>query len=120
MASKIADTIDNIQEYLEIKAESIKLRILIQLTKTFSGIISISVILLLGFFLLFFLSFAVAILLNDALNSEFLGYFILCGFYLLIIILVLILAQKGVIQGWFESIILTLTKKEDEKDDQTV
>lgn len=117
MAHVVGDIIDKIKEYIEVKTEQIKLMALARLAKVFSGILTLSIILLIGFFLLFFLSFALAYVLNDALGSTHLGFFLICGFYLLIIIIMLILSRKGIIQGWFESLILNISEGIEDEDD---
>lgn len=117
MANAIGKVINNITEYIEIKTEQLKLRIVTKLAKMLSGVISLSFLMATGLFFMFFLSFAVGFLLNDVLESTYLGFFIIAGFYLLIIILILILVKTKKIQGWFEQIIIKAAEKGDEQDD---
>ena len=116
MASAIGDTISKLKEYIDIKTEQIKLVVLGKVAIVLSNLIAISIILLFSFFLVFFLSFALANVLNDVLESTNLGFFMVAGFYLIIIIAVAILTKKGVIQRWIEALIVNNSDEEDEKD----
>ncbi|MEM6642436.1 MAG: phage holin family protein [Bacteroidota bacterium] len=117
MSSKVADTIDKIQEYIEVKFEFLKYKILVHTSKTLAGIITLSILILFGFFLLFFLSFAIAIVLNESMDSAYLGYFIVCGFYLAVVLLVLLLFRRGTIQKLFENVIIAIAKEQDGEED---
>lgn len=117
MASAIGETISKLKEYVDVKTEQIKLIVLARVSSILSNVISLSIILLFSFFLIFFLSFAIANLLNEIFESLYLGYFLISSFYLLIIIIVLILAKRGIIQGWIESLIVNNSEKEDEAED---
>ena len=117
MAGAIGDTISKLKEYVDVKTEQIKLVVLAKVSIVLSNVIAVSITLLFSFFLFFFLSFAVANVLNDAFQSSHIGFFLIAGFYLLIIIVVLILAKRGIIQGWIERLILTISEKEDETED---
>lgn len=117
MANAIGETISKLKEYVEVKTEQIKLLVLARVAVVLSNVIAASIFVLLTFFLVFFLSFGIANVLNNVFNSSHLGYFSLAGFYLLIIIIVLMLAKRGIIQGWIETFILNISEKENEKED---
>ena len=116
MASTIGDLIDKIKEYIELKAEQLKLKALPHVSRFIAGIIALSSALLFGFLTLFFLSFAVANILNDLLGSSFYGYLIISGLFLIIILVILLLVKKGIVQGWIEEVILKTSKDEHEED----
>lgn len=117
MANTISDTIHKLKEYVDVKTEQIKLLVLARVSAVLSNAIAISIILLFTFFLVFFLTFGIANYLNDVLESSHLGYFAISGCYLLIIIIVMILAKRGIIQRWIESLVLNNSEKENETDD---
>jgi hypothetical protein len=54
---------------------------------------------ILGIFFLIFLSVFAGLALNDAMDSEFWGFGIVAGFYLLLLILVLVGVDKAAFQG---------------------
>lgn len=117
MSSSARKLIENIVEFVEVKTEQIKLRIIARVAKMLSGVIALSVVAILGFFFLFFLSFAFAIMINIKFESEFLGYFIMAGVYLTIIFIVLLLLKNQVLQKGIERLIIKLeeAKYEHEK-----
>lgn len=116
MASTIGDIIDKLNEYVEVKAEQIKLMAIARLSGIISVSIALFIVLIVGFFFLFFLTFAIATIFNDVLGSAYLGYLLVAGVYFLFIIMVLILIKKGVIQSWIDSLILNIPPEEDEED----
>ncbi|MEM6736556.1 MAG: phage holin family protein [Bacteroidota bacterium] len=116
MANVIGNTIDKIIQYVELKGEQLKLKAIINIAKALSGAISLTFALVVTFFFLFFLSFAFAHLINEYLNSSYLGFFIISAFYLVIVIIVLILVKRKVIQRWFESLILKIAEGARDED----
>lgn len=117
MASATGEFVNKIQEYIEVKTEQVKLLVMGKVAKGLSGVLVLSLAVLLSFFLLFFLSFGLANVFNEWLDSSYLGYFILCGFYLLLICIVVILARRKIIQGWLEAVFMNAIEKEDEEED---
>ncbi|MEO9869922.1 phage holin family protein [Ekhidna sp.] len=108
MASSTRKVIDNIVEFIEIKTEQIKLRIIARIASMLSGVIAISFIGFLSLFFLFFLSFAIAELINIGLESTYLGYLIIAGGYLLVIIVVFFLVKSRRLQKLIEKAIVKL------------
>lgn len=115
MANSVGDLIDKIKEYIELKTEQLKLLAIERLAKVLSGILSISIIFFISLFFLFFLSFAFANYLNGIFESTFIGYLILCGIYVLMTLILAFLIKRGIVQSWFEKIILKAA--ENEQDD---
>lgn len=108
MASSTRKVIDNIVEFIEVKTEQIKLKIISRVARMLSGVIALSMLALFSMFFLFFLSFAFAEMINAGLNSTYLGYLIISGGYLLIIIIVVLLLKTRKMQKWIESLIMKL------------
>lgn len=118
MASSARQVIDNIIEFIEVKTEQIKLKIIARVARMLSGVIVLSMLGLFSMFFLFFLSFAFAEMLNESLGSNYLGYFIISGGYLLIIIVVILLLKTKKIQKWIETLIMKIEEaKYEQKTD---
>lgn len=108
MASSAKKVIDNIVEFVKVKAEQIKLRIIARMARMLSGVIALSISALFGMFFLFFISFAFAEMINQALNSKFYGFLIIAAAYLLIIIVMVVLVKSRRMQRWIEQLIIKL------------
>lgn len=94
LTNSIDDLKENIQAFKQSSAEYYKLSLYKGIVK---GSISLVNALLMGFFGLFallFLSIAVAVYLSNVLESPSAGYFIVGGFYLLLLILILVFGRK--------------------------
>ena len=117
MANAIGKVIQNITEYIEIKTEQIKLKIVARLARTLSAVLSSSFVAMMGLFFILFLSFAVALSLNSYFENDYAGFYIIAGFYFLIILITFILVKTKKIQRWFESLIIKIAEQEDEQDD---
>jgi hypothetical protein len=68
-----------------------------QVTKVVSTTIVISILLLLLNFLILFLGLGIAWWIGDLLNDIKIGFFIVGGFYLLLLILILTLGKKTIV-----------------------
>ena len=119
MASSARKVIDNITEFIEIKTEQIKLKIISRVARMLSGVIAISMLGMFSLFFLLFLSFAFAEMINIGLESTYLGYLIIAGAYLLVIILVVVLVKTRKLQKWIEAAIVKLeeARYEQERND---
>ncbi|MEP1035338.1 hypothetical protein [Ekhidna sp.] len=118
MASSARKVIDNIVEFIEVKTEQIKLKIITRIARMLSGVIAISMLALFSMFFLFFLSFAFAEMINMNLDSSYLGYLIVSGGFFLIILIVILLLKTGKMQKWIENLIVRLeeAKYEQKRD----
>lgn len=119
MASSARKVIDNIIEFIEIKTEQIKLKIISRVARMLSGVIAISMLGMFTLFFLLFLSFAFAEMINIGLESAYLGYLIIAGAYLLVIIFVVLLVKTRKLQKWIEAAIVKLeeARYEQERND---
>lgn len=110
--------INRLTEYLKIKAEQIKLQVIGHVAKLMSHVIVLSLLVFLGLFFFFFLSFAFGSFLNEVFESSYLGHLCVGGIYFLLILLIGILAKTGRIQAWLEILILKISDQiEDEEDE---
>lgn len=97
---------DDIQGYVKKSVEYYKLDFY---KRSMKSVISIARILLIsgvGLLVLFFLSFAVAIFIGDEVGNSSYGFFIVGGFYLIVLLLIAIFGKKVL-----EKTILTNTSK---------
>ena len=95
MASSTKKVIDDIIEFVEVKTEQIKLKIITRVSRMLSGVIALSMLTLFSMFFLFFLSFAFAEMINSSLESTYLGYLLISGGYFLIILTVVLLLNRS-------------------------
>lgn len=117
MATSIRKIVDQLAEYAEIKTDQIKLKFISKVSKLLATTLSIVLIGALGLLFLLFLSLSMAEILNESLDSNFWGHLIVTGFYLTLIIIVLLLAKAKKIRGWFEKLIMYIAEQENGKDD---
>lgn len=110
--SLINTVIDKITEYLKIKGEKLKLDIIANVSKIMAYVISFILILLIGFFFLVFASITAGALINQALDSVYLGYLIVTGFYFIILFIVFLLLRSKKIQTLIEKTLVELTDSE--------
>lgn len=90
----IRDLKDSIQAFKYSSAEYYKLTIYKQVVKITLSIINGLLIGFLGIVALLFLSVAAAIAISNALDSPSAGFFIVAGFYILLIILFFVIGKK--------------------------
>lgn len=116
MASSARKVIDNIVEFIEVKTEQIKLRVMAHVARMLSGVIALSVTAMLMFFFLFFLSFGLSEIINASLESTYYGYLIVAGGYFVIIVLVIILLKTKKLQRWIEALIVNIEEARHEQE----
>ncbi len=108
-----------ITDYLKVKFELLKLDLSEHLANVLAQVIAYLIIIIFGSLVFAFASMGVAFLLNEVLESSYLGFMIVAGFYLLILIVVFILLKSGKLKSFFENQLvqntdLDLEDKEDE------
>ncbi len=117
MANSVSDIVEKITQYIQIKTEQLKLRVISHISRIMAHILVFMFLLVIGVFLVFFLSMSLATYLNEVLASQFLGYLIVAGCYLLLMIIIFLLMRSGKVQGWFEQLLLNIAESEDEQED---
>lgn len=95
--------VEKISEFIRLKGEKIKLDIIAKVSKILALFVTFLIISMFGVFFILFLSFALSEFLNTVLNSEFYGYLITAGIYLLMLIIVAIIFRSHKMQKWLES-----------------
>ena len=115
--SNVSNLIQNLTEFIEVKSERIKLKLVSKTAMIFAIALSISMFIIIAFFMIFFLSFGLAHLINEVLRSPYWGFVILAGFYFITMVVVLILFKRKIIQGFFESLLIKLLEKEEDESE---
>jgi hypothetical protein len=92
-ADSIKTLIDKSKDYLDTKIELAKLRTIDKSADVLSTVVVMVSMILVAFFFIFFISVAFAMWLGRSLGSYHYGFFIVGGFYA--IILLVIYVQRG-------------------------
>ncbi len=108
--SLINSAVDKLSDYIQIRVDKIKLDLIAQASKLLSNFMSLILIVIVGLFFFIFASVALGAFLNEVLESVYLGYLILSGFYFVLLIIIFILIKTKVIQRWMEAIFLSLSE----------
>ncbi len=116
MAKKDGNIVERLMEYVQIKIEQFKLRIVGAVSRLIAGILAFTFVAVLGILFLFFLSLSLGAFLNTVFDSEFYGYLTVAGFYLLLIIIILVLIKTQKVRGWFEDLLMKTMENEDEPE----
>lgn len=110
MIDKIANNIDemneNVQMYMKRSVEYYKLDFYKKSTKSVASIMRVFLLGSVVFLVIFFISFGAAIFIGDTLGNVSYGYFIVAGFYVLVLLLIAIFGKKPI-----ETLILKSTSK---------
>lgn len=115
--SKIKETFS---EYIRVKFELFKLDLTEHVANILAQMIAYVVILLISGLLITFLSIALANFLNSFFEGDSIGYLIVAGMYLLLLLLVFYLLKSGKLKSFFESKLIEnitdeTSKNKDEK-----
>ncbi len=99
---KISKLIENLTGFIKVKIELLKLDILEEISKGIASLFSLVLVLILGLFVIAFGSLALAVFLNSHYGSPYLGYLVITGLYVIILIVVLLLARTGKLTDFIE------------------
>ncbi|MBF9142867.1 phage holin family protein [Hymenobacter properus] len=91
--------IGNLTGYLDTRIDLVRLEIQQKISTALVGTIHGVTLAVLGMFFLIFLSVFAGLALNSALDSPFWGFGIVAGFYLVLLVLVLVGVDKSAFQG---------------------
>jgi uncharacterized membrane protein (UPF0182 family) len=109
---KIEEVTDNLKEYINTRYEILLLKAG-EKTANIASQLSVAILLLFSFILfIIFLSMGAGYYVSDLLHSTYAGFMIVAGFYLLLIIVVL-LVRKGMIMKPMRNKIIRELFKED-------
>lgn len=106
LSEEINEVKDEFEEYVNARLDLVKLHTAENLSRFFSGLIVNMGLFYLFFFVLFFVSMAVAFWLNNLFEGKGTGFFIVAGFYLILAILFYLvrkqLIQRPIIQSFIQ------------------
>lgn len=91
--------IGNLTGYLDTRIDLVRLEIQQKVSAALVGAIHGATLAVLGIFFLVFVSVFAGLALNSALDSSFWGFGIVAGFYLVLLVLVLVGVDKATFQG---------------------
>jgi uncharacterized membrane protein YqjE len=94
---KIDSLIESLTGYLEARVELLKLEVREDVSKIISQALVFSLIFCLSLMLILFISLGVALFLNRYFEENYLGFWIVAGFYLILVV-VSIVFRKQLIQ----------------------
>lgn len=116
---KISKLKETFTEYIRVKFELFKLDLTEQLSHVLAQMIAYLVILVMSTLVVTFLSIALAHFLNSYFQHSAIGYLIVAGIYLLLLLLVFYLLKSGKLKAFFESkLAQSISKEKTIKDEQ--
>ena len=107
--------IGNLTGYLDTRIDLVRLELQQKMSSALVGIIHGVTLALLGLLFIVFVSIFAGLALNSAMDSAYWGFGIVAGFYLLLLILVLIGADKATFQGVANKILKDTIYKSDKR-----
>ncbi len=81
------DLLRHASDYMETWYERTALNLISKTIKASASLINVLLVLLIGLIMFFFLNFALGLYLGQLLNSRALGFLVLGGFYLLVLLI---------------------------------
>lgn len=107
-----------IREYIEARLDLIKLQAAENISRVISNMTVIIILCLLSSLVLLFLSFSAGYFLASLMNSNVLGFLCVAGFYLLMLLIILLFRKKIIERPVIKSIVRIFFPEpgEDEKD----
>jgi len=115
---KVDSIMDDLVAIVEAKIELLKIELKEEAAKVASKVISIVVLVILVFLIVIFLSFTIATLFNQLLDSHFWGYTIITGFYLLLLISFKLFKIGDKLESKIEESLSNLKEKKGEAIDE--
>ncbi|MEO0334039.1 MAG: phage holin family protein [Bacteroidota bacterium] len=92
--AKYVNIVNHPGHYIRLEVERIKANAQEKMTEVISKLIILAAIALLALFVLVFLSITAGLLINDALDSSYLGFLIVTGFYALTLTILLLVKDN--------------------------
>ncbi len=105
----------NLKGYLDTRIDLVRLEAQEKVKAGFVGTMHGVAMGLIGFIFFIFLNLFVALLLNDVLDSPYLGFGIVAGFYLLLLIIFVVGVDKKLFQGLADKLLNDTIYKSDKR-----
>jgi hypothetical protein len=107
--------ITNLTGYLDTRIDLVRLELQQKMTDGVVGAMHGATLAILGLLFLIFVSIFAGLALNAALDSSFWGFGIVAGFYLLLLVLVLVGVDKAAFQGMANKMLKNTIYKSDKR-----
>jgi hypothetical protein len=107
--------ISNLTGYLDTRIDIVKLEAQQKVSTILVGTIHGATLAILGLLFVIFVSIFAGLALNSALDSPYLGFGIVAGFYLLLLVLVLVGVDKTAFQGLANKVLKDTIYKSDKR-----
>lgn len=114
---KVDSIIENLTGLLEARLELAKIEIKEEVAKVGARIIAGIILAFLAVMIVIFFSFWMATLLNSYIESRWAGYAIVTGFYLLVLILLIVFRVHHLIQAKIEDALIQNVDSTDDSDE---
>ena len=111
--SFLGDLKQVVTEYLEAKAQLVKISAFEKIAKVIATLFSSIVVALVVFFLLLFLSISGGFFFGSLLNNIALGFLIVVGFYFILLILIIVFKKNMLERYIIDKVVEQLFEKED-------
>jgi Na+/H+ antiporter NhaB len=107
--------IGNLTGYLDTRIDIVKLEIQQKVSTILVGTIHGAALAMLGLLFIIFVSIFAGLALNSALNSPYWGFGVVAGFYLVLLVLVLVGVDKTAFQGIANKVLKDTIYKSDKR-----
>ena len=107
--------IGNLTGYLDTRIDLVRLEVQQKASTVFVSTVHGATLAVLGLMFVVFLSIFAGLALNSALDSSFWGFGIVAGFYLLLLVLVLVGVDKAAFQGMANKMLKDTIYKSDKR-----
>ncbi|MBO2008556.1 phage holin family protein [Hymenobacter negativus] len=107
--------IGNLTGYLDTRIDIVKLEIQQKVSTILVGTIHGAALAMLGLLFVIFVSIFAGLALNSALNSTYWGFGVVAGFYLVLLVLVLVGVDKAAFQGIANKVLKDTIYKSDKR-----
>ncbi|MCC3155396.1 phage holin family protein [Hymenobacter sp. BT770] len=107
--------IGNLTGYLDTRIDLVRLEVQQKVSTAFVNSLHGATLAILGLMFVVFLSVFAGLALNSALDSSFWGFGIVAGFYLLLLVLVLVGVDKAAFQGMANKMLKDTIYKSDKR-----
>ena len=107
--------IGNLTGYLDTRIDLVRLELHQKVSAAFVGTVHGVILAILALLFIIFVSVFAGLVLNSALNSDYWGFGIVAGFYLLLLVLVLVGVDKAAFQGLANKVLKDTIYKSDKR-----
>ena len=108
---KVGKLIENLTGFIKVKIELLKLDIVEEISKGIAGLFTMFIVAIIGLMVLIFGSLTVGVIINQYYESNYIGFLIISGFYIVILIVAIMVARSGKIAEKIEEELVKRAKE---------